>query len=161
MRLKLMIAVGVAALWLSNPAAADENNKLTYLTFSKPIQLPGVTLQAGKYRFELADPVESRRVIRVASEDGKQQLGLLLTIPNQLREPAKDPLVLFAETPAGMPDAVRAWVYPGESIGYEFVYPREQAMKIAKQNHTSVLSQSGDAVERIDENGEKVPDSSK
>jgi len=161
MNIKIMAAASIAALCLTLPARADENTKLTYLSFSKPVQLPGVTLPAGRYRFELADPVESRRVIKVQSEDGKQQVAMLLTLQNQLPAPAKDPLVLFGETAAGQPEAVKAWVYPGESIGYEFVYPREQAMKIAGQNHTGVLSQSGNDVERINERGEKVPDPKK
>jgi len=152
----MIVAVGLMALGISLPAHADENNKLTYLSFSKPIQLPGVTLPAGRYRFELADPVESRRVIKVQSEDGKKQLAMLLTLQNQLSEPAKDALVLFAETPEGQPEAVRAWFYPGESIGYEFVYSRNEAMKIAKQVHRGVLSRSGDNIERINERGEKV-----
>jgi hypothetical protein len=157
--MKLMAAAGVAALLLSGSARADENTKLTYLTFSKPVQIPGATLQPGRYRFELADPVESRRVVRVASEDGKRQIAMLLSLQNQLTEPAKDPVVLFAETPQGQPDAVKEWVYPGERTGYEFVYPHDQALKLAKQTHSSVLSKSGDNIERINERGEKVSDS--
>jgi hypothetical protein len=161
MRLKLMAAIGLTALCLHVPVGADETNKLTYLTFNKATQLPGVMLPAGRYRFELADTVESRRVIKVASEDGKRQLGLMLSIPNQLQEPAKDPVVLFAETPQGQPDAIKAWVYPGESIGYEFIYPHDEALAIAKRSHTSVLSKSGETIERINERGEKAPGTSK
>jgi len=156
---KVITAVALTALWLSAPAArADEYNKLTLLTFNKPIQLPGVTLPAGTYRFELADPVESRRVVKVQSEDGKRQFAMLLSMQNKLREPAKDPVVLFAETPAGQADAVKAWVYPGETIGYEFIYPRDEAIKIAGRSHSSVLSKSGDKVERINDRGEPVSD---
>ena len=31
--------------------------------------------------------------------------------------------VMFKETAAGMPPAVQAWLYPGETYGYEFAYP--------------------------------------
>jgi hypothetical protein len=161
MRTLKTVVVLSSLLLVGGSSRADESNKLTILTFSHSVQLPGLTLPPGKYRFELADPVESRRVIKVANEDGTKQLGLLLTIQNTINRPAKDALVLFAETPAGAPDAVKAWVYPGETIGYEFIYPREQAMKIAGQSHTSVLSKSGDKVERINEKGEVVPDTSK
>ena len=41
-------------------ARADENDRLTYLTFSGPVQLPGVTLAAGTYTFKLADLSGSR-----------------------------------------------------------------------------------------------------
>jgi hypothetical protein len=153
-----IIAAGILALSMTLPARADENNKLTILSFDKPVQLPGVTLPAGKYRFELADTVGSRRAIKVQSDDGKQQVAMLQTMPLNLLEPAKDPIVVFGETPRNQPEAVKAWVYPGESIGYEFVYPREQAITIAKEAHIAVLSNSGDKIERIDENGRVVND---
>ncbi len=158
--LKLLLAVTAAAatLFIGGTARADENTKLTYLTFSQPVQLPGVTLPAGRYRFELADTQESRRVIKVQSEDGKKQLAMLLTVPNQLRDIPKDPVVLFKETAQGQPDAVKSYNYPGERIGYEFIYPRAQALVIAHRTHSTVLSKNGDKIERIDENGNAVND---
>ena len=143
------------------PAGADETTKLTTFTFSKAVQLPGVTLQPGKYRFELADPQDSRRVIKVSNENGSKQLAMLQTVQNTLRDPAKDPIVLFGEVPASEPDAVKAWVYPGETIGYEFIYPHDQAIKLAKRYHARVLSKSGDKVERVNETGTSSPDDSR
>ena len=139
---KWSIAFGAAMLSLSlaAPTHADEWNKLTYLTFSGPVQMPGVTLPAGTYRFELADPDSSRRVVRVSNRDGSQNYGIFLSISDQKLEPAKDPLVMFKETPAGAPPAVQAWFYPGETYGYEFVYPHDQALKLARANHGSVLA---------------------
>ncbi len=156
-KLGAVMAVAIVGIWLTSPARADESNKLTYLTFSQPIHLPGVTLPAGRYRFELADPVESRRVIEVQNDDGTRQLAMLLTVPDTLSEPAKDAVVLFGEEPAGEPEAVQAWVYPGERVGYEFIYPHDEALQIASEHHTSVLSRSGETIERIDENGQRVP----
>ena len=155
-RWKMLIAIAAAALCVSLPARADESDKLTYLTFNKPVQLPGVTLPAGRYRFQLADVEESRRVIKIQSEDGKKQIALLLTVPNQLRDVPKDSLVLFKETAQGQPDAVRSWNYPGERIGYEFVYPKDQALIIAHRTHQPVLAKDGDKVHHIDENGNDV-----
>jgi hypothetical protein len=151
----------VAAVLLSGvytPARADENNKLTYFTFSKPVQLPGKTLPAGKYRFELADPQESRRVIKVSDEDGTKQLAMLQTMQHTLRDPAKDAVVMFGEVPASEPLAVKAFVYPGETIGFEFIYPHDEAVKLAKRYRTKVLTKSGDKVERVDETGASLPD---
>ena len=157
--LKLMIAIAAATLCVSVPTHADENDKLTYLTFSKPVQLPSVTLPAGRYRFQLADTEESRRVIKVQSEDGKRQLAMLLTMPNQLRDQPKDPVVLFKETAQGQPDAIRSFNYPGERIGYEFIYPKDQALIIAHRTHQPVLAKDGDKIHHIDENGNDIKDS--
>jgi hypothetical protein len=149
----LMTAIAAATLSLGTPARADETTKLTNFTFSKSVQLPGMTLPAGRYRFQLADPQDNRRVIKVSNEDGTKQLAMLLTIPTELRDPAKDPMILFGEVPASEPDAVKGWVYPGERTGYEFIFPHDQAVKLAKRYHTSVLSKSGDKVERVNESG--------
>jgi hypothetical protein len=159
MRTFLGIAA-VAALLLTvfAPARADENNKLTYFTFSKPFQLPGKTLPAGKYRFELADPQESRRVIKVSSEDGSKQIAMLQTVQYTMRDPAKDAIVMFGEAPASEPVAVQTFVYPGETIGFEFIYPHDEAVKLAKKYRTKVLSKQGDKLERVDESGASLPD---
>src|SRR6185295_16463482 len=70
----------------------------------------------------------------------KKIYGTILAIPDQKLDPSDKPVVMFAERPAGTPQAVNAWFYPGETIGNEFVYPKDQAMKIARETHQSVLS---------------------
>src|SRR5262249_32715156 len=108
------IACGAAVLALSlSPAAhADEWNKLTYLTFSGPVSMPGITLPAGTYRFELMDPSTGRRVIRVSDRDGSKNYGIFLSIADQRLERSDDPVVMFGEMPSGPPQAIRAWFYP-------------------------------------------------
>jgi hypothetical protein len=125
---------------------------LSILTFSAPVQLPGVTLPAGKYRFEMADINNAPHTVRVLSEDGLKVIGTFSTIPStiatrDLRN--TDTLVLWAERPAGQPQAAREWYYPQRSIGEEFVYPREQALAIAAANHASVASEDNGKSVRI------------
>src|SRR6185295_14523271 len=153
---KTLVAAAALTACVAMPARADESDKLTILTFSKGVQLPGVDLPAGRYRFQLADTQESRRVIKVQSEDGKKQLAMLLTVPNQLRDIPKDPVVLFRETAVGQPEAVRSYNYPGERTGYELIYSHAEAMIIAHRAHTPVLAKHGDKIERVDENGNTV-----
>jgi hypothetical protein len=129
---------------------ADDYNKLTYLTFSAPVQVPGVTLPAGKYMFKLANPESGRRAIQIWKGDGSELLTTLLTIPDEQEEPKSDPVVMFQETPAGTAAAIRSWFYPGDRYGLEFIYPREQAEKIARGANTPVLAYTDDA-ERRDE----------
>jgi hypothetical protein len=160
--LKLRVLCGVAMLstCLAPAAHADEWSKLTYFTFSAPVEMPGIVLPAGTYKFELADPDNSRRVVRVSDKEGGKVHGTFLSIPNQMLDPAAKPLVMFKEAPAGAPEAVKAWFYPGEATGYEFVYPHDQALKIAKSIHAPVLTAKGEVTDttqasdttRIDEN---------
>jgi hypothetical protein len=142
---KIAFATAVLAAGLVPSAHADEFTKLTLLTFSGPVDVPGITLPAGTYRFELADPTTSRRVIRVSDKDGSKTYGMFFSIPNQRMTPADKPVVMFRESAAGAPPAVQVWFYPGESYGYEFAYPHDQALKIAKATHQSVLAYKDDA----------------
>src|SRR3954454_19797661 len=119
---------------------ADEWDKKTILTFSGPVQIPGATLPAGSYVFKLADIQGNRHVVQVFDKDEKKIFTTMLAVPNQRMEPSDKPIVLFSERAAGSPQAVRVWYYPGETIGNEFVYPKTQAMKIAKDAHTRVLA---------------------
>jgi len=123
-------------------AQDPEYLKRTDLTFSGPVHLPTVSLPAGTYRFELANPDTDRRVVRVSSVDGKKIYGLFLSVPDQrINKPDNgEPLVLFSESPADAPQAVRAWFYPSESTGYEFVYPKDEALAIARTTHQRVRS---------------------
>jgi hypothetical protein len=135
-------------------ARADENDRLTYMTFSGPVQLPGVTLAAGTYTFKMADLSGSKHVVHVfTKEESPKLITTLMTIPNQRLDPVTDTLVMFQERPAGSPQAVKAWFYPGRSIGEEFIYPKQQAVEIAQANGTSVLSSDGDAVGRVSSSG--------
>src|SRR5215213_9371729 len=142
---RLVCSATILAAGMATVAQADEWNKLTLLTFSGPVDLPGITLPAGTYRFELADPSTGRRVIKVADKDNTKSYGIFLSMSNQRMEPADKPIVMFQEAPAGAPQAVKMWFYPGETYGYEFVYPHEQALKIAKATHGSVLAMTDDS----------------
>jgi len=151
--------------FLAPAAHADEWTKLTYFTFSAPVEVPGMVLPAGTYKFELADPDASRRVVRISEKEGGKIQGIFLSIPDQTLQPSDKPLVMFKEAPAGAPEAVKAWFYPGETMGYEFVYPHDQALKIAKSIHSSVLTAKGEVTgttlasdtARIDENDRVTP----
>jgi hypothetical protein len=138
-------ALALTAAFLVSPARADEYTKQTFLTFSGPVQLPGITLPAGTYMFKLADPESGRRTLQVWDKDGSKLYTTLLTIPDEKMEASDNPVVMFSERPAGEAQAVRSWFYPGDRFGQEFVYPKDQAMKIARENHASVLAYSDDA----------------
>jgi len=157
-------AVFIAALVaLTIKVNAQDFNPLekTYLTFSAPVELPGMTLPAGTYTFKLAD-TPSRNVVQVLSQDEKKIHGQFLFVQAQRRDPSGETVVTFRETADGTTPAVHYWFYPGETIGKEFVYPKDQAVKIAARTHENVLSTEGDIsansqVSSVDESGKVTP----
>jgi hypothetical protein len=124
------------------PASADDWNHLTCLTFTGPVELPSVALPAGSYSFKIPDSVD-RHIVQVFSGDGSQVLGTFLTIPEERLKPSDKTIVTFNEMPVGVPEAIRAWFYPWTKTGDEFVYPKDEAVKIAKATGQAVLSTTG------------------
>jgi hypothetical protein len=137
--LMVALAVGLLAV-LPASARADTWDQLTYFTFSASVEIPGVALPAGTYMFKLADADGSRNVIRVLSKDGSKVYSTFFAIPDERLTPTDKPVVTFEETPVGTPEAIKAWFYPGDTVGHEFVYPKDQAQRIAAATRQPVLT---------------------
>jgi hypothetical protein len=136
----------VSALVPATTAAQDSNwNQRTYFTFSAPVELPGKTLPAGTYLFKILDSPSNRHVIQVFDKDEQQIHTTVLAIPAQRLEPSDEPEVRFMEVAANQPAAIRTWWFPGRTIGHEFIYPKEQATRLAKGGKGSVLTVATDA----------------
>ena len=114
----------LVAVMAPAPASGITYDKLAYLTFNGPVQVPGVTLSAGTYRFHLTNPDTSRNVLQVLSNDGSIVYAMFHTMADSRTALTEEPTVTFRETPAGVPPAVRSLFYGGEHRGYEFVYPK-------------------------------------
>jgi hypothetical protein len=121
-------------------AKADEWNQRTTITFSGPVEIPGQVLMPGTYVFRLMDSVNNRNIVQVYNKDESHCYGTFLAIPDYGLKPADKPIVTFEERAAGSPEAVRAWFYPGDSYGHEFVYPKVKAVQLAKANNMPVAS---------------------
>jgi hypothetical protein len=129
--LTLAVALAVLTMLHATTARADTWDQLTYVTFSAPVEVPGSALPAGTYMFKLADAGPDRNVIQVFSKDGSTLYSTFFSIPDDRLKASDKPVITFEETPAGTPEAIKAWFFPGDTIGHEFVYPEEQAQKIA------------------------------
>ena len=140
-RAKVILLIGLGFLGGMIPrATADEWNQKTTFTFSGPVEIPGQALPAGTYVFKLVDSQSDRDIVQVFSKDEKHLYGTFLAIPDQHLRPTGKTIIMFDETPAGSPEVVRAWFYPGETFGHQFVYPKQKAAALATANNTPVPS---------------------
>ena len=130
-----------------NPVRADQWNKKTILTFSQPIEVPGKVLPAGTYTFKLLDSMSYRHIVQIWNEDGSQLITTILAIPNYRLEPTEDTVIKFRERPGDSPEALRAWFYPGDNFGQEFVYPKTRAIQLAKESHEIVPAETAEPTE--------------
>ena len=100
-------------------------NGLSYLTFNRPVALPGVTLQAGTYAFEIVNPTSGADIVAVRDR-GRTRLyfsGMTSGIdrPDATRH---DGAVRFGEAHGSDPVPIVAWFPPGTSHGRLFLYRR-------------------------------------
>lgn len=135
----IVLGLGIIVGMASN-ANADDINQKTVFTFSGPVEIPGQVLDAGTYVFKLADSMSDRNIVQVFNKNENHLYGTFLTIPDYRLKPAGKTILTFDERAAGDPEAVRAWFYPGEDYGHDFVYPKARAKVLAKVNNRPVAS---------------------
>ena len=158
------IAIGLSLMLVGMPTRAaaqqPDTHDRTIMTFSAAVELPGMSLEPGTYVFRLADTA-SRNVIQVLSQDEMKVLGQWLYVPAERREVTGDTVVTFREASANTTPAIQFWFYPGEKIGKEFMYPKDQAERIAQRTGVSVLTEDGRAepAEQTAATAEQTPSS--
>ena len=124
-------------------AKADEWNKVTVVTFSAPVEIPGVGAQilpAGTYVFKLLNSQSDRHIVQIFNERQDHVFSTILAIPNFRLQATDKTVMTFKERATGQPEAIRAWFYPGNRWGQEFVYPKARAIVLAKETNLPVLA---------------------
>jgi hypothetical protein len=111
------------------------------VTISQAIEVPGTILEPGKYVFKLVDSPSDRNIVRIMNERENHVFTTTFAIPKWRQDTPDQTILTFYETPAGQPPALRAWFYPGDNTGREFVYSKDRADVLAKASQTqSVLT---------------------
>ncbi len=141
---KIMLFIGFGALAFTPAARADEWNQRTVMTFSSPVEIPGQILPAGTYVFKVADSRASRHIVQVFNKNENHVFGTFLAIPSYRHKPSDKTVIRFEERAAGSPQAIKAWFLPHKTYGHEFVYPKTEALALAKANNAPVPSMIGE-----------------
>jgi len=121
-RRSFVVACGVILGLVVVAASAHAwSSRTTLLTFSAPVSLPGVTLGAGSYVFEMITPevvlVSNRRHTEVYLTAITQSIARPVAMP-------RHQFVTFGEAPAGSAPPIKAWFPEGYSDGRQFIYPQ-------------------------------------
>jgi hypothetical protein len=152
-------ALGLALLGMMfvSTAHADDWNRKTKVTFSAPVEIPGVHLKgwgvlpAGTYIFKILDSQSDRHIVQIFNADETIVYATVLAIPNYRLQATDKTVITFRERPTGQPEALRAWFYPGRNWGEEFVYPKAKAMELAKATNVPVLFAAVELPEEVAE----------
>jgi len=135
--------LALVVLAFSAGAKADEWNKASVVTFSEPVEIPGVgaqVLPAGTYVFKLLGAYSDRIIVQILNERQDKVFSTILAVPNFRFQETTKTVVTYKDRAAGQPHAIRAWFYPGDRWGQEFVYPKARAIELAKLTNEPVLA---------------------
>ena len=126
---------------------ADESDTATSFTIDRPFEVPGMVLQPNTpYVIALIDSPGARNIVQIYNEDQSKMLTTFLAISSDRPEPADRPVFTFIKTEPEFPLPIKEWFYPGYQHSLQFVYPRQQAMKIAGYAGESILSANSENV---------------
>ena len=125
---------------------AAEPAKQTPFVINESVEVPGMILEPGRYVLKLVEPSSERNVLQVFevvqlwTGDENRLLSTLLTMPNYDRPTTDKTVFIFFERSSKQAKALRLWFPPGRNCGQEFVYPKAQAVELAKAVGRGVLS---------------------
>jgi hypothetical protein len=123
------------------PAArADEKNEAIKITFNQPVQVPGRVLPAGTYWFVLPDDITQHHQVRIFDADRKMLYVTLFTIDADRPKPTGRTAVTLAQRGPAEPQAIVSWFYPGNTIGHEFLYPKQVRKELAKDKQNTIVA---------------------
>jgi hypothetical protein len=119
----LILGLVVLAASVSVGAGASDNDTM-YVTFNRPVSLPGVALGSGTYIFQRLD-VNAHGVVRVLSRDSRINHYTGFTSPAERPAGLKRAQVIsFAEASPDAPQPIAIWWHAG-THGREFTYPKK------------------------------------
>lgn len=134
-----LFAVSLLMVTFAAGARADTGfNKRTVVKFTQPVEIPGQVLPSGTYTIELFESFGNRHIVRIFNADRSKLIATVLAIPNARLTPTEKNVMTFAERPGNAPSALKAWFYPGDNSGQEFVYPKARAVELAQVTHENI-----------------------
>ena len=139
----VVLTLSLLGALLAPSVRAQDNNaytKRTIVTFSQPVEIPGQILPAGTYSIELVASESYRHIVRFFNADRSRVVTTVLAIPNLRLKTTDKTVMTFAERPINSPEALKAWFYPGDNFGQEFVYPKVRAVQLAQVVKEPVLA---------------------
>jgi len=137
------LCLTVLCVLVAPKAKADDFNRKSVVTFSAPVEVGGSGAQilpAGTYVFKVINSGAYEHIVQISNQDETHVFTLVMAMPNYRLKATNKTVMTFSERPAGEPEALKAWFYPGREWGEQFVYERSKAIQLAAETNETVLS---------------------
>ena len=110
------------------------------LTLSEPTEIPGQVLAPGKYVVKVLDIKNPRKVVQFMNENETTVIATVMAVPNYRVTTTGEGQFIYFQRAEGLPQAIKAWFYPANNFGIEFIYPKAEAVKLAETRKEEVYS---------------------
>jgi len=100
--------------------------------------VPNQTLPAGKYLFRVTG--QGRNIVEIYSGDKSRMIQRAMVVHAARSDSPERAEIRLIEGASNAPVAVGTWWYPSQRQGWEFIYPRDQALKLAKTARQPILT---------------------
>jgi hypothetical protein len=117
-------AINVTVVGHTNPVAGASSEHA--LSFSAPVELPGVGLAPGAYIFRFVAP----SVMQVLSENRSMVYAMFLVTPTWRGEVTHEYAVTLRTIADDAPARIATLFPPDASTGYEVTYPEQRPTKL-------------------------------
>jgi hypothetical protein len=137
------LCLTVLCVLVAPKAKADDFNRKSVVTFSAPVEVGGSGAQilpAGTYVFKVINSGAYEHIVQISNQDETHVFTLVMAMPNYRLKATNKTVMTFSERPAGEPEALKAWFYPGREWGEQFVYEKSKAIQLAAETNETVLS---------------------
>ena len=152
----IILCLTLVGLAFPSGVKADAWNKKTTVTFSQPVEIPGVgahVLPAGKYVFKLMDSLSDRNIVQIFNAGGTELFATVQTIPTERATETDGTSITLAQGQDAQPPALVTWFYPGTETGHEFIYSKPVETELSQEAKRTLVDEHGTMV-NSDANGE-------
>ena len=117
--------------------AAGPETPSANFTVSQQTLVPGMTLQPGSYSIKVLDHLQDRYIVRIDNASGKEHSTFISVQDPKIKAAGKTGVVPWNAGPDGN-SALRGFSFGSSTPSLEFVYPKSDAVAIAKLNDSKV-----------------------
>jgi hypothetical protein len=134
-----ILCLAIIGLFAAN-AEAQRYDRGTRITINQPFEVPGTALPAGTYVMRLMDTSSTQTVVQILNADETKAYAMVIGVRDYRLKAPEDTVITFYEAEPGTPVPIRAWFYPDNNSGVEFVYPKRRALEIARESGEHVIA---------------------
>jgi hypothetical protein len=132
-------AIALGLLISTTLLAAPADKTSAQFNISEPTQIPGATLHPGSYSIRVLDHLQDRVLLRVDGNAGTTH-NIFIAVPFKSLKKAEGAGIIPWNNASDGQAAVRGFDFGSGNRALEFVYPKDDAVALAKINGIAVLA---------------------